>query len=58
VFFIWLEEPCADWPATDAQDRYAGPWNRPTARTILVMSLTGDPATTYQNAIPFPIPSS
>ena len=30
-------EACADWPAAAAQDRYAGPWNRPTASTILVL---------------------
>jgi pimeloyl-ACP methyl ester carboxylesterase len=51
LYFAWTEEQCAHWPATDAQDRYTGPWNRPTASTILVMSLTGDPLTTHQNAI-------
>lgn len=51
LFFTWAEEPCAHWPATAAQDRYTGPWNRPTASTILVMSLTGDPLTTHQDAI-------
>ena len=39
------------WPATAPSDRYTGPWNRRTASTILVMSLTGDPATPYQDAI-------
>jgi pimeloyl-ACP methyl ester carboxylesterase len=51
LYFTWTEEPCAHWPATAAPDRYTGPWNRRTASTILVMSLTGDPATTYQDAI-------
>jgi len=51
LFFTWTAEPCAHWPATAAQDRYTGPWNRPTASTILVMSLTGDPLTTHQDAI-------
>ena len=51
LYFTWTEEPCADWPATAPSDRYVGPWNRRTASTILVMSLTGDPATPYQDAI-------
>lgn len=51
LFFAWTEEPCAHWPATAAHDRYTGRWNRRTASTILVMSLTGDPATPYQDAI-------
>jgi hypothetical protein len=50
LFFTWTAEPCAQWPAT-AVDRYAGPWNRRTATTILVMSLTGDPLTTHEDAI-------
>jgi pimeloyl-ACP methyl ester carboxylesterase len=51
LFFTWTAEPCAQWPAAAAQDQYTGPWNRPTASTILVMSLTGDPLTTHQDAI-------
>jgi hypothetical protein len=47
----WNEEPCADWPGTSAQDRYTGPWNRPTASTILVIGNTGDPATSYQSSV-------
>jgi hypothetical protein len=42
---------CATWPAAAAQDRYAGPWNRPTAGTILVMGNTGDPITSYQSSV-------
>jgi pimeloyl-ACP methyl ester carboxylesterase len=51
LFFTWTAEPCAQWPAAAAQDQYTGPWNRPTASTILVMSLTGDPLTPHQDAI-------
>jgi pimeloyl-ACP methyl ester carboxylesterase len=47
----WQTEPCAAWPAAAAQDRYAGPWNRPTAGTILVMGNTGDPITPYQSSV-------
>src|SRR5580698_822900 len=32
----WFLVACADWPAAAAQDRYSGPWNRPTASTILL----------------------
>src|SRR5580704_7468322 len=39
----WESEACADWPAAAAEDRYAGPWNTPTASTILVLGNTGDP---------------
>jgi pimeloyl-ACP methyl ester carboxylesterase len=42
---------CADWPAAAAQDRYTGPWNRPTASTILVVGNTGDPWTPYQDSV-------
>ena len=47
----WMSEACADWPAAAAQDRYAGPWNRPTATTILVLGNTGDPLTPYQGSV-------
>jgi pimeloyl-ACP methyl ester carboxylesterase len=47
----WQTEPCAAWPAAAGQDRYAGPWNRPTASTILVMGNTGDPTTPYQSSV-------
>ena len=42
---------CADWPAAAAQDRYTGPWNRPTASTILLIGITGDPITAYQDSV-------
>jgi pimeloyl-ACP methyl ester carboxylesterase len=47
----WTEAPCAYWPAGTEQDRYTGPWNRPTAGTILVIGNTGDPVTPYQGAV-------
>jgi pimeloyl-ACP methyl ester carboxylesterase len=47
----WKTEACADWPAAAAQDRYSGPWNRPTASTILILGNTGDPITPYQNSV-------
>jgi TAP-like protein len=43
-------EACAQWPVL-AQDRYTGPFNRPTAAPILVVGNTVDPATPYQNAV-------
>jgi pimeloyl-ACP methyl ester carboxylesterase len=42
--------PCATWPATTT-DRYAGPWNRPTAHPLLIVANLHDPATPYQMAI-------
>ena len=47
----WQSEECADWPAAAGQDRYSGPWNRPTAGTILLFGNTGDPATPYQDSV-------
>ncbi len=47
----WNIFGCADWPAAAAQDRYTGPWNRPTASTILVVGNTGDPWTPYQDSV-------
>jgi len=44
-------EGCADWPAAAAQDRYTGPWNRPTASTILLLAITGDPELPYQDSL-------
>lgn len=48
-YFAWADERCADWPARD-RDRYDGPWNRPTARPILVVANTGDPAMPYEGS--------
>ncbi|HEY3958027.1 MAG TPA: alpha/beta fold hydrolase, partial [Streptosporangiaceae bacterium] len=47
----WNSFGCADWPAAAAHDRYTGPWNRPTASTILVVGNTGDPWTAYQDSV-------
>jgi hypothetical protein len=48
--WAWRTEPCASWPG-DGDDRYAGPWNRPTATPVLVLGNTGDPATPYAGAV-------
>ncbi|MFB7476047.1 alpha/beta hydrolase [Kitasatospora sp. NPDC056184] len=48
-YFTWADERCADWPARD-RDRYDGPWNRPTARPVLVVANTGDPALPYEGS--------
>jgi pimeloyl-ACP methyl ester carboxylesterase len=47
----WSGEECAGWPQAASQDRYTGPWNRPTASTILVLGNTGDPTTPYQDSV-------
>lgn len=47
----WTTEPCATWPQAASQDRYDGPWNVPTASTILVIGNTGDPLTPYQSSV-------
>ena len=33
------------------QDRYTGPWDRPTPGAILVIGNTGDPVTPYQGSV-------
>ncbi|HEU5109761.1 MAG TPA: alpha/beta hydrolase [Micromonosporaceae bacterium] len=42
------EVACANWPRVE--ERYAGPWDRRTARTVLVVNPTFDPATRYSFA--------
>jgi hypothetical protein len=49
-FRAWAAEPCAQWPAFDA-DRYAGPWNAPTASPLLIVGNTIDPGTPYQGSL-------
>jgi len=49
-YWAWIAEACAHWPVL-APQRYAGPWNRPTAHPILVVGTTVDPATPYQGAV-------
>ncbi|MHC5705833.1 alpha/beta hydrolase [Streptomyces tirandamycinicus] len=48
-WWAWADEPCATWPAK-AENRYTGPWDRPTAHPVLVVNPTYDPATPYQSA--------
>jgi len=48
--WAWADEACATWPAT-ASDRYTGPWNRPTAHSILLIATTHDPALPYQDSL-------
>jgi pimeloyl-ACP methyl ester carboxylesterase len=50
LYWAWLVELCASWPAT-AAERYIGPWDRPTAHPILVIGNTVDPATPYAGAV-------
>jgi pimeloyl-ACP methyl ester carboxylesterase len=50
-YWAWLTETCADWPAAASADRYAGPWNRPTAHPVLVIGNTFDPSTRYQSSV-------
>jgi hypothetical protein len=50
-YYTWMAEECAQWPTAAAQDRYTGPWNRPTAGTILLVGNTGDPNTPYQDSV-------
>jgi hypothetical protein len=39
------------WPGDGSRDRYTGPWNRPTANTILVLGNTGDDALPYRDSV-------
>ncbi|MGW2825302.1 alpha/beta hydrolase [Streptomyces sp. NPDC001443] len=48
-YWAWASEACAQWPAR-AADSYTGPWNRPTARPLLLVNNTYDPATPYRGA--------
>jgi pimeloyl-ACP methyl ester carboxylesterase len=48
--WVYASLPCATWPVSDP-DRYAGPWNRPTAHPLLLVgNRLGDPATPYEDA--------
>jgi pimeloyl-ACP methyl ester carboxylesterase len=51
LFWAWNEEACAQWPRGASQDGYTGPWNRRTASPILVIGVTHDPATPYQDSV-------
>ncbi|MEU8496164.1 alpha/beta fold hydrolase [Streptomyces lavendulae] len=48
-FWTWAAEGCATWPARSAAG-YDGPWNRPTARPVLVIGTRYDPSTPYTGA--------
>ncbi len=48
--WTWLTEVCARWPGS-GQDRYAGPWNRPTAHPVLLVGNPRDPATPYADSV-------
>ncbi|MFE2145619.1 alpha/beta fold hydrolase, partial [Streptomyces sp. NPDC059456] len=48
-FWTWAAEACATWPARSAAG-YAGPWNKPTARPVLVIGTRYDPSTPYTGA--------
>ncbi|WP_433381080.1 alpha/beta hydrolase [Actinoplanes sp. CA-142083] len=43
------EVACANWPRI--AERYHGPWNKRTAKTVLVVNPTYDPATRYDFAV-------
>lgn len=49
-FWLWATEPCSTWPVTGPA-RYTGPWDRPTAGPVLVITTTHDPATAYESAV-------
>ena len=47
--WTWASEPCATWPARDA-DRYTGPFTHNTSNPVLVIGNLHDPATPYAGA--------
>ena len=47
--WLWTTEPCVGW--TQGTDAYTGPWNKPTATTILLLGNTGDPDTGYAGSV-------
>jgi pimeloyl-ACP methyl ester carboxylesterase len=47
--WAWDSVPCATWTAQD-EDRYTGPWDRPTANPILLVNNFFDPATSFESA--------
>lgn len=49
-FWTWAGSACAGWIGAQS-DRYAGPYSRPTANTVLVVNTLFDPATSYDGAV-------
>jgi pimeloyl-ACP methyl ester carboxylesterase len=49
-FWAWDYEPCSTWPVRSAHV-FRGPWNKPTASTVLVIGNTFDPATPLHGAV-------
>jgi len=47
--WAYISQACATWPARDA-DRYAGPFNRPTAAPLLLVNSRFDAASSYERA--------
>jgi len=48
--WTWFSSICAAWPGADL-DRYTGPFDRDTARPVLVVGNNFDPATRYEGAL-------
>ncbi len=48
-FWAWDYEPCSTWPVRSAHP-YRGPWDRRTAKPVLVIGNTFDPATPLRGA--------
>jgi pimeloyl-ACP methyl ester carboxylesterase len=48
-FWTWASSPCAVWEGFD-EDRYLGPFNRPTANPVLVVGNRFDPTTPFEGA--------
>ncbi len=48
--WVWSGSICASWPGQD-DDRYAGPFDTPTANPVLIINTRYDPATRYQDAV-------
>lgn len=45
----WGSVACAAW--TPGENRYTGPWDRPTAAPILLIGTVGDPGTSYEATV-------
>lgn len=48
-YWLFNQAACAWWP--EPAERYTGPWDTPTANTVLVVGNENDPATPYPAAI-------